>query len=84
MTKFKISNCDEDKKTQIVMNLRNLNWDETQKCDSKKISKALNVMKLKKSNCDETQQLKLRQNLNCDKTKIVTNLKNLKCDNQKT
>ena len=52
------------------------------------------VTKLKNSNCDKSQKLKLRQNskiqiftklnmwhnLNCDKTQIVTQLKNSKYD----
>ena len=45
-------------------------------------------MKLKKSNCDETQKLKIQivtelKNSNCDKTQIVTKLKlgqNSNCD----
>ena len=58
--------------TQFVTNLKKIKFGKTKKTQI--------MTKLKNSNCDKTQKLKLRQN---SKTQIVTK-RNLNCDNPKT
>ena len=60
-------------KTQIVTNLKNSNWDKTQKLKLWQNSKCDQT---KKSNGDKTQKNKLCQ---YSKTQIVTKLKNSNC-----
>ena len=64
-------------KTEIVMNFKNSDCDETQELKWWQNSKTQIVMKLKNSNGDKTQKLKLWQN---STTEIVTKLKNAICD----
>ena len=72
-------------KTQIVIKLKNSNYDQTQKLKLWKNSKTKIVIKLnfwQNSSCDKTQivtKLKLWQNSLCDKTQIVRKNQKLKC-----
>jgi hypothetical protein len=81
--KLKNSNCDDIKKTQIVIKLK-LKWWQN--------SKTQTVTKLKISNCDKTQILKSWQKSNCEiknsktqnvTTQIVTKLENSNSDKHK-
>ena len=83
------SNCDETHVTQIVIKLKNLKREKIQKLILCWNLKTQMVTKLKKSNCDKTQKLRLWQNSkkskcdktwklkqsNYDKTQVVTKLK---------
>ena len=67
--KLKTQNWDETQKlklwwyseTQVVMELKNSNCDETQKPNCNDLKTQI-VMKFKNSNCDKTQKPKLWQN----------------------